>query len=44
MPHRPFLMYKLLLTALGFLPLPCHLIHSSERDEGARVFWKKPYV
>lgn len=21
MPHRPFLMYKLLLTALGFLPV-----------------------
>lgn len=26
----------------GFLPLPCHLIHSSERDEGARFFGRNP--
>lgn len=40
---RLFLKCKLLLAALAsFAFLPCHLIHSSERDEGARIFGRNP--
>lgn len=40
---RLFLKCKLLLAASTYFPfLLCHLIHSSERDEGARIFGRNP--